>query len=404
MDIGKNIPRGIELYVKNFVLLVLSFLVVSILSCVTLGILAGPLLGGFIVLCLKLLRGEKGEFNEVFAHFDQFVPTLLLVIMAAAVWVAWYIVAIIIGPIWAIGPLLMLLLSLVVFPSLGMVLVLSVGFVVDRKMGPVDAVKRAIGGLLTNPVMNWLYAVVVGILACLGTIVMFPVNMFLVPAFIGLSAFLVVILGFFIFVLNVALNLLTAPVGAIGMTIAYAELSQQEPGKIKADKKTLQTAGLVVACVFGVLLIVGLVARFGFGRGYYGPWLGARAVFGNRSGLGLGGHRDRVTVNTGEGTVSIGEGLPKDFPRDVPVYPGAKVGGTLAGSGKDSQGSTTTFTTRDKPDQIYDFYSQKLQAQGWTVAQTFLGATYQKDKRAVMVMASETNGETSIVLTVTEEK
>lgn len=92
MDIGNNIQKSFALYLKNFGVLFLACLIAGIIAAVTFGILAGPLVGGVLVLCLKLLRGEKGELNEIFAHFDQFVPTLIATLMLwAASLIVWVI-------------------------------------------------------------------------------------------------------------------------------------------------------------------------------------------------------------------------------------------------------------------------------------------------------------------------
>ena len=60
MDLGKALQKSIDLYLKNFGVLFLAGLVVAILSMVTIGILAGPLVGGFILLIQKLI-GEKKQ-------------------------------------------------------------------------------------------------------------------------------------------------------------------------------------------------------------------------------------------------------------------------------------------------------------------------------------------------------
>ena len=82
MDIQQNLRRIFELYFKNFLVLFISTLLTLILSCLSLGILAGPLLGGLILICLKLLRGEETDFKEIFGHFDQFLPTLIITILS----------------------------------------------------------------------------------------------------------------------------------------------------------------------------------------------------------------------------------------------------------------------------------------------------------------------------------
>lgn len=84
MDISKALRNSFALYRQNFMTLLLATLIAAVGSLVTLGILAGPLTGGLLMLCLKLMRGETAGANEVFAYFNKFVPTFLIVV---AMWV-----------------------------------------------------------------------------------------------------------------------------------------------------------------------------------------------------------------------------------------------------------------------------------------------------------------------------
>ena len=71
--------------------------------------------------------------------------------------------------------------------------------------------------------------------------------------------------------------------------------------------------------------------------------------------------------------VDIGGGsVPDTFPKDFPLYPGAKVTSSLSGAqtGK-SSGYWLTMTTSDSVDKVSAFYSSQLAANGWTLASTF---------------------------------
>ncbi len=80
--------------------------------------------------------------------------------------------------------------------------------------------------------------------------------------------------------------------------------------------------------------------------------------------------KDKVTVTDtkGHGSVQFGAGasVPDDWPKDVPVYPGAKV--TLAIASKDtgSKGYALTLESKDSPKAVHDYYKSKLS--GYTVA------------------------------------
>ena len=407
MDIGKGVQRSLDVYFKNFVLLFLATLAVGAVFIIpALGMLAGPAVGfvlyiatavaigplggGLIVLVLKLLRGEKAEFNEIFAHFDKFVPTLLVSLMAFAACLVLWLVAFFIAPIWFLGPLIVLLVNIAAYPAMLLLYFLALGFVVDKGTAPLDAAKKAVGCLLTNLLMVWLYAVVIGILAGLGGFAGGLINAGLVAA-LGF-------LGFFAAILTVplmiALSALTAPVGVLGLSAAYEELSAKEPGRLKLNKQVLQIGGIVLAC----LVVVGLAARIFFHRGYYSAW-GVGRLFGARS--GFSGVRGPSRVQFGG--MGAGEGLPKGFPKEVPIYPGAKIEGSLGTSGKDG-GSMTTLTAKDPPDQIYAFYQEKLEAKGWTMEQSIIGLSFTKGDQMVSVMANESDGKTDIILTVGKEE
>lgn len=74
MDIGKGIQRSFELFTKNAGLLIPAGIVVMLISIFTFGILGGIMMGGFLMLCLKVMRGEKGEFNEILPILTNSFP------------------------------------------------------------------------------------------------------------------------------------------------------------------------------------------------------------------------------------------------------------------------------------------------------------------------------------------
>ena len=54
MDIQANLGRIFDLYRKNFLVILGATFLTFLLSGLSLGLLAGPLNGGLIILCLKL--------------------------------------------------------------------------------------------------------------------------------------------------------------------------------------------------------------------------------------------------------------------------------------------------------------------------------------------------------------
>jgi hypothetical protein len=77
MDIGKAFTDSFNIYIKNFVIILLAGLVSSIL-----GFLVCPLVG-FQMMFVKANRGSAVVFNDVFAPFGKFVNLFF-----GAVWIA----------------------------------------------------------------------------------------------------------------------------------------------------------------------------------------------------------------------------------------------------------------------------------------------------------------------------
>jgi MFS family permease len=366
MDIGKNLQQSFNLYRQNFGTLLLACLIAGVLAVITFGILAGPLAGGLLALALKLSRGEQGEFKEIFAHFDRFLPALLITLMLwAAALVTWIIAAI---------PAVGWIVNLIAGPALGLLYWLSIGFVVDQKRGPLEALRRSIDGCAAELLPLWVYALLVGILGGIGAVIL------------GIGV------------------ILTMPLGIVGLTLAYQQLATKEVTPFKPEKQLLQITGLVI----GVLFIAGLAfSIFGFGRHTSrnaGTDLASKII------NGATGRKVTIKDQGGRiqiGDVSVGTGLPDNFPKDVPVYPRAVAGGYLGGKSGSLSGSTATFTSQDPLREIHDYYVQHLETQGWTVKTSEIGELtmidFQKDSRRGGVTLTPDDSGTSIIIGIASE-
>lgn len=225
MNISKSIQQSINLYLRNFGTLLWACLITGLISVLSVGILAGPLVGGVLILGLKLLRGEPGKLTEIFAHFDQLVPTLAATLVLWGVGLIFWIIGII--------PVIGMVISFVATPVLGLLYFLVIGFIVDQKMRPLEAVKRSFDYFAAEPLQLWLYCLAMMILGGIGAII------FLVGVF------------------------LTMPLGMIGMIIDYQRLSTKETPLFEPGKQTLRIAGIALA----VLLITGVICwALGIGR------------------------------------------------------------------------------------------------------------------------------------------
>jgi len=76
---GEWIERGFNLYKQNFWLLFLASLVGGILSAVSFLVLAGPMMAGLILICLKLHDSDtpRPEVGTLFRGFDFFLQSVL---------------------------------------------------------------------------------------------------------------------------------------------------------------------------------------------------------------------------------------------------------------------------------------------------------------------------------------
>lgn len=75
---------------------------------------------------------------------------------------------------------------------------------------------------------------------------------------------------------------------------------------------------------------------------------------------------DSKTVKIpGGGEVSTSNKLPNDFPSDFPVYPGAKVVGSIKGDQKGLQGFFVTWETGDQVDKVTAFYKKEFEKGPW---------------------------------------
>jgi hypothetical protein len=113
-----------------------------------------------------------------------------------------------------------------------------------------------------------------------------------------------------------------------------------------------------------------------------------------------GAHGETLQFAGSESGVS----LPENFPRDVPIYPDAKVITSM----KTKEITTVSLTTADPPQKVLDFYGEKLKAHGWEIEGTMkmgdggmVNAT--KDKHTCIAQAGRDGQKTTITLSVTEK-
>jgi len=125
---GEWIEKGFSLYKENFAILVLASLIAVVLSAVTVGVLAGPMAAGVLLIIFRLMdkKAPRPEVGTLFRGFDYFLNSFLFMI----VWgIALFVVSVIVGLVPCIGQLASLF---VVFVAHAL-LMFGMFLIVDRR-------------------------------------------------------------------------------------------------------------------------------------------------------------------------------------------------------------------------------------------------------------------------------
>ncbi len=362
MEIGKNLQQSIDLYLKNFVTLLLAGLIAGILSTITLGILAGPLLAGLLTLCLKIIKGDKGEIGDIFSRFDLFLPTFIVTLMLWVAGIAIWIIA----AVPVIGWLFMFVAS----PALSFIYFIAIGLIVGQKKNPMEAVRKSFDYFAADAVKMWVYSLVFGFIGGIGAI------------FFGIGAFL------------------TMPIMILGFSIAYQQLSSAPVTIFAPDKKNIK----IIAIVFGVLIIAGLISitvGIGLSSKKAGSGLASR-ILSSTTGQNVKIDDSGETITIGN--LTMGEGIPKNFPKDVPIYPKSEVGGHMSGTADGYNGSTITLASKDGVEKVFKFYTKEMKNQGWEYEQIEMGGmkmlNLTKENRKAMITITPNDNTTDILIAI----
>ncbi len=126
---GEWIEKGFNLYKENFGILVLASLIAVLVSGVTVGILAGPMAAGMLLIVFRLYEGKAPvpELGTLFKGFDYFLNSFLFFL----VWgMAIFVASSVLGFVPCIGQLASLF---VVFVAHAL-LMFGLFLIVDKKM------------------------------------------------------------------------------------------------------------------------------------------------------------------------------------------------------------------------------------------------------------------------------
>lgn len=117
-----------------------------------------------------------------------------------------------------------------------------------------------------------------------------------------------------------------------------------------------------------------------------------------------------VEFKTKEGTIKTGDKqLPDDFPKDVPVYKGAKIEGSISSQGAQGAGMTIILEARAGFDTVASYYRKEMPAEGWQEISKFEvgeGASragmygYEKGSRSATINISRNDEDTEANISI----
>ena len=139
------IEEGFNLYKNNFGTLVVAAIIALVLTTITIGILAGPMLAGLVLITLQLLRKERPEPEpgKVFRGFHYFLNAFLFLLI-------WGIAILVGSLILQIFPLIGQVLSVFFVYAAQAFLMFGIFLIVDKQMNFWPASMESIQTVKTN--------------------------------------------------------------------------------------------------------------------------------------------------------------------------------------------------------------------------------------------------------------
>ncbi|MEY4508749.1 MAG: hypothetical protein RLZZ450_871 [Pseudomonadota bacterium] len=165
-----------DLFRREPVLFVLGSLVVTLVSVLSLGLVAGPVSAGYVEMVRRGRRGEPLAMGLIFSRFDTFVPTAI----------AFFIIGIAI----VIGAFLLVLPALVV----ALFTAFTLHVITYENVGGIAAMQRSVAIVRANFIQVLALLLLIAVAHAVGGIIIFGV-------------------------------LLTAPLSLIALTIGYERLA-----------------------------------------------------------------------------------------------------------------------------------------------------------------------------------
>jgi uncharacterized membrane protein len=164
--LDKHFSDAFALFKKHAVLLIIAGLVAAVLSAVTFGVLAAPLLVGLLLIIKRLLENDPQVplVGDIFKGFELFVPAFLVGLVAFLAGAVGYVLNFI--------PLVGQLASLAIGMAVGPLASWALALVAYRRMGAIEAYTTVIRRIQAGDFwMPLLFALLASVIASAGSLV-----------------------------------------------------------------------------------------------------------------------------------------------------------------------------------------------------------------------------------------
>ncbi|MFH1750002.1 MAG: hypothetical protein ABH837_03900 [bacterium] len=175
-----------------------------------------------------------------------------------------------------------------------------------------------------------------------------------------------------------------------------AKTPQQESTSQSGKKSNV---GMIVVIVVVVLVVLSA-------GGYFASRYLFKSWFEKQTGISVDEDSDSAKLETDDGEAEVGENLtlPSYWPSDVPVYAEDSIS-TVGKNGEED--FYLSFTSGSTADEIYNWYIEELETQGWTITsqlslETGSNISAEKSDRSlsVIILKEEDGGDTTTSVVV----
>ncbi len=187
MNIIKSFNDSWSIYTKNFITLVLAFILVILISVFTFGILAIPLMVGYQMMFLKAKRGESFSTNIIFSQFKKYFRLIFASLLIGIIEVAAFIPALLLlnMDMSTLGNIFFVL-GLLFDIFIGVSFIFALLLIADKDLKVRNSLKTSMDLVLKNNFwMHLVLIVLVGIVTQIGSFAWGVGVIFTAPLAIG---------------------------------------------------------------------------------------------------------------------------------------------------------------------------------------------------------------------------